>query len=197
MMAVQNSAEKIVVFGFRHFFDTEDGPVQATGEIDLKIGTGEFVTLVGPSGCGKTTTLRMVAGFETHTTEHFAVRFNAATDPFLGDEVLSYMEGNYARICGNFVHEPGERTFIELMPENQDFSVRTSGRPWHATYAVTQGVADASAVSIVPEIAKGDLSAEAIERQTAKAEVSSFFQVPAEDTPAEDGTLTAKDAGSN
>jgi NitT/TauT family transport system ATP-binding protein len=63
MMAVQNSAEKIVVSGFRHFFDTEDGPVQATGEIDLKIGTGEFVTLVGPSGCGKTTLLKAMAGF--------------------------------------------------------------------------------------------------------------------------------------
>jgi NitT/TauT family transport system ATP-binding protein len=62
-MAVQNSAEKIVVSGFRHFFDTEDGPVQATGEIDLKIGTGEFVTLVGPSGCGKTTLLKAMAGF--------------------------------------------------------------------------------------------------------------------------------------
>jgi hypothetical protein len=38
-------------------------------------------------------------------------------------------------------------------------------------------------VSIVPEIAK--------------EKVSSFFQVPAENAPAEDGILTVKNAGSN
>ena len=55
--------EKISVSGFRHFFQTEDGPVQATGQIDLSIRQGEFVTLVGPSGCGKTTLLKAIAGF--------------------------------------------------------------------------------------------------------------------------------------
>jgi NitT/TauT family transport system ATP-binding protein len=55
--------DKIVVEGFRHFFDTADGTVQATGLIDLRIRPGEFVTLVGPSGCGKTTLLKAIAGF--------------------------------------------------------------------------------------------------------------------------------------
>jgi putative spermidine/putrescine transport system ATP-binding protein len=40
------------------------GEVVAVDGVDLKVGAGEFFTLLGPSGSGKTTTLRMIAGFE-------------------------------------------------------------------------------------------------------------------------------------
>ena len=40
------------------------GPSVALDQAWLKIGRGEFMTLLGPSGCGKTTLLRMIAGFD-------------------------------------------------------------------------------------------------------------------------------------
>jgi spermidine/putrescine transport system ATP-binding protein len=40
------------------------GDQQVLKGIDLRIGAGEFFSLLGPSGCGKTTTLRLIGGFE-------------------------------------------------------------------------------------------------------------------------------------
>ena len=40
------------------------GLARAVEQINLRVGHGEFYSLLGPSGCGKTTTLRLIAGFE-------------------------------------------------------------------------------------------------------------------------------------
>lgn len=48
-------------------FETNDGPVHALSDIDLKIDEGDFVSFIGPSGCGKTTLLRVIADLEQPT----------------------------------------------------------------------------------------------------------------------------------
>jgi len=50
------------------------GTSRAVNGISVKIGHGEFISLLGPSGCGKTTTLKMIAGFEDVTSG--AIRFD-------------------------------------------------------------------------------------------------------------------------
>jgi spermidine/putrescine transport system ATP-binding protein len=52
------------------------GAFTAVDDLTLKIGRGEFFSLLGPSGCGKTTTLRLIAGFEQPTAG--AVRLDGA-----------------------------------------------------------------------------------------------------------------------
>ncbi|MDF1781314.1 MAG: ABC transporter ATP-binding protein [Alcanivoracaceae bacterium] len=43
-------------------FETPRGSFEALKEVDLKIGEGEFISLIGHSGCGKSTVLNIVAG---------------------------------------------------------------------------------------------------------------------------------------
>ncbi|MGD9920086.1 MAG: ABC transporter ATP-binding protein [Pseudorhodoplanes sp.] len=52
----------------RKRFDGHGSSAWAVDGVNMKIGKGQFVTLLGPSGCGKTTTLRMIAGFELPTS---------------------------------------------------------------------------------------------------------------------------------
>ena len=49
-------------------FITNDGPVEALADINLKVQRGEFISLIGPSGCGKTTLLRVIADLEKATS---------------------------------------------------------------------------------------------------------------------------------
>jgi putative spermidine/putrescine transport system ATP-binding protein len=53
-----------------------DGETLVVKDLNLKIGKGEFLTMLGPSGSGKTTCLMMLAGFETAT--HGEIRLDGA-----------------------------------------------------------------------------------------------------------------------
>ena len=71
------SASKIAVESLSKSFDS----ISAVDNIDLKIGAGEFVSLVGPSGCGKSTLLYMIGGFVHPTSGRLLADGKPITKP--------------------------------------------------------------------------------------------------------------------
>jgi NitT/TauT family transport system ATP-binding protein len=54
-------------------FQTNDGPVFALSQANLRVEKGEFISFIGPSGCGKTTLLRVIADLEKATSGSITV----------------------------------------------------------------------------------------------------------------------------
>jgi NitT/TauT family transport system ATP-binding protein len=46
-------------------YASTNGRVTALQNLDLRVGSHEFLCIVGPSGCGKTTLLKLIAGIQT------------------------------------------------------------------------------------------------------------------------------------
>jgi NitT/TauT family transport system ATP-binding protein len=59
--------------GLNIIFNAADRPVVALRDVDLRVGTGDFVSLIGPSGCGKTTLLRAIADLAPLTSGRLSV----------------------------------------------------------------------------------------------------------------------------
>ena len=61
------------VKGVEKRFDAAGASTIALEAIDLRIGSGEFVSLIGPSGCGKSTLLRLIADLTAPTAGEISV----------------------------------------------------------------------------------------------------------------------------
>jgi multiple sugar transport system ATP-binding protein len=72
------------------------GGVRAVRDVDLTIGSGEFMVLVGPSGCGKSTLLRMIAGLEEVSDGSIFIGDRDVTDLTPRDRDIAMVFQNYA-----------------------------------------------------------------------------------------------------
>jgi NitT/TauT family transport system ATP-binding protein len=64
----------VAALEFRDVSKRFDTGTLAVSRVDLKVGAGEFVSVVGPSGCGKSTLLRLAAGLTKPTGGEIALR---------------------------------------------------------------------------------------------------------------------------
>jgi spermidine/putrescine ABC transporter ATP-binding subunit len=62
----------------------------------IKVGRGEFMTLLGPSGCGKTTLLNLVAGFLTSDSGEIFIEGALVTDVPTSERDIGMIFQNYA-----------------------------------------------------------------------------------------------------
>ena len=59
---------------FENVQKSYDGESLVVKNLNLRVGEGEFLTMLGPSGSGKTTSLMMLAGFETPTAGEIYIK---------------------------------------------------------------------------------------------------------------------------
>jgi NitT/TauT family transport system ATP-binding protein len=55
--------------------------IDALRDVNFKVASGEFVTLLGPSGCGKSTLLRLIAGLDDPSTGEILLKGQPVSGP--------------------------------------------------------------------------------------------------------------------
>ena len=65
---------KLEIKGLKKVFtNNKRGNLLVLDDIELKVASGEFVSIIGPSGCGKTTLIEIVAGLQQRTSGEIVI----------------------------------------------------------------------------------------------------------------------------
>jgi hypothetical protein len=83
--------------------------------------------------------LEKLAKMARRESDHFIVFYDEEKDPLIAEYLNEYLEGIHADVSAAFKHEPKVKTFIEVFPTHDAFSVRTTGSPWIGTVGASTG----------------------------------------------------------
>ncbi|HMB96439.1 MAG TPA: tetratricopeptide repeat protein, partial [Tepidisphaeraceae bacterium] len=78
-------------------------------------------------------------GFAHKESAHFIVMYDAKIDPIIPEYFSDYLESVHDEVCGEYRTEPPVKTYIEVFPTHDAFSVRTTGSPWIGTVGASTG----------------------------------------------------------
>ena len=90
--------------------------------------------------------LRVLEGYETISTDHFVIRFDAEADGLLAHYMAEYLEEQHAALVEEFGFSPPHRTQFEIFHNNKGlsahewFSARMVGLPWIQTIGASTGM---------------------------------------------------------
>ena len=77
--------------------------------------------------------------FARKETAHFVVMYDPQLDPVIPEYFAEYLESVHPDLASAFKHEPRVKTYIEVFPTHDQFSVRTTGSPWIGTVGASTG----------------------------------------------------------
>ncbi|HWE01260.1 MAG TPA: tetratricopeptide repeat protein [Tepidisphaeraceae bacterium] len=77
--------------------------------------------------------------FARKESAHFIVMYDPKLDPVIPEYFNDYLESVHKQICETFKFEPAVKTYIEVFPTHDAFSVRTTGSPWIGTVGASTG----------------------------------------------------------
>lgn len=113
-----------------------------SGDEDAAKTTLDAAHALDPFNLRTTNYLRLLdqlQGFARKETAHFVVMYDAKLDPMIPEYFGDYLESIHADVCGEYKTEPSVKTYIEVFPTHDAFSVRTTGSPWIGTVGASTG----------------------------------------------------------
>jgi NitT/TauT family transport system ATP-binding protein len=174
---------KISIRGLDKYYGRGARRTHALQDVDLDVGSGEFVTLVGASGCGKSTLLRTIGGLEEYEDGNILCngRMVDGTGPDRAMVFQSYslypwltVSGNI-RFCRKLKHhrENTTSTDVEYASGRADALIALMGLshvenayPAELSGGMQQRVAIARALMVRPDVLLMDEPFGALDAQT-------------------------------